>query len=142
MSICCLKKEYVNFENVFSKVSFDSLPEHKQWDYMIKLVPDTEPSSCKVYSLAPQEHGTWADHDKKAATAAARKAAQKKRERRRKSKKTSEEDNLHAGGVDEDNKSALHCVDENDGSAPHHVDRDNRSAPPHGHLKSAYFSEY
>ncbi|KNZ73983.1 hypothetical protein J132_08877 [Termitomyces sp. J132] len=44
-----------NFEDMFSKASFDSLPECKQWDYAIELIPDTEPSSCKVYSLVPHE---------------------------------------------------------------------------------------
>ncbi|KAG6882229.1 hypothetical protein C0995_015378, partial [Termitomyces sp. Mi166 len=36
-----------NFEDVFSKALFDSLLEHKQWDHVIELVPDAEPSSCK-----------------------------------------------------------------------------------------------
>ncbi|KAG5723404.1 hypothetical protein E4T56_gene14126 [Termitomyces sp. T112] len=44
-----------DFEDVFSKASFDSLPEHKQWDHAIELIPDAEPSSCKVYPLAPCE---------------------------------------------------------------------------------------
>ena len=44
-----------DFEDVFSKASFDSLPEHKQWDYTIELTPNAEPSSCKVYPLSPRE---------------------------------------------------------------------------------------
>ncbi|KAG5725697.1 hypothetical protein E4T56_gene7297 [Termitomyces sp. T112] len=40
-----------DFEDVSSKASFDSLPEHKQWDHAIELIPDAEPSSCKVYPL-------------------------------------------------------------------------------------------
>ncbi|KAG5726363.1 hypothetical protein E4T56_gene18924 [Termitomyces sp. T112] len=44
-----------DFEDVFSKASFDSLPEHKQWDHAMELIPDAEPSSCKVYPLAPHE---------------------------------------------------------------------------------------
>ncbi|KNZ73012.1 hypothetical protein J132_01449 [Termitomyces sp. J132] len=44
-----------DFENVFSKASFDLLPERKQWDYAIELIPDAEPSSYKVYPLAPHE---------------------------------------------------------------------------------------
>jgi hypothetical protein len=27
------------FSDIFSKKSFNTLPEHKQWDYAIKLVP-------------------------------------------------------------------------------------------------------
>ncbi|KAG5718729.1 hypothetical protein E4T56_gene2675 [Termitomyces sp. T112] len=41
-----------DFEDVFSKASFDSLLECKQWDHAIELIPDAEPSSCKVYPLA------------------------------------------------------------------------------------------
>ncbi|KNZ71641.1 hypothetical protein J132_08005 [Termitomyces sp. J132] len=44
-----------DFENVFSQASFNSLPEHKQWDHVIELIPDAEPSSYKVYPLAPHE---------------------------------------------------------------------------------------
>ncbi|KAG6860231.1 hypothetical protein C0995_013904, partial [Termitomyces sp. Mi166 len=36
-----------DFEDVFSKALFDSLPEHKQWDHAIELVLDAEPFSCK-----------------------------------------------------------------------------------------------
>ncbi|KAG5716866.1 hypothetical protein E4T56_gene3379 [Termitomyces sp. T112] len=44
-----------DFEDVFSKASFDSLLEHKQWDHAIELIPDAEPSSCNIYPLAPHE---------------------------------------------------------------------------------------
>ena len=44
-----------NFEDVFSKASFDSLPERKQWDHAIELLPDLKPANCKVYPLAPKE---------------------------------------------------------------------------------------
>ncbi|KAG5716253.1 hypothetical protein E4T56_gene10843 [Termitomyces sp. T112] len=43
------------FEDLFSKASFDLLPEHKRWDHAIELLLDSTPSSCKVYSLAPRE---------------------------------------------------------------------------------------
>ncbi|KNZ74467.1 hypothetical protein J132_06846, partial [Termitomyces sp. J132] len=43
------------FEDMFSKASFDSLPECKRWDHAIKLLPDSAPSSCKVYPLMPRE---------------------------------------------------------------------------------------
>ncbi|KAG5727577.1 hypothetical protein E4T56_gene12357 [Termitomyces sp. T112] len=33
----------------------DSLLEHKQWDHAIELLPNSTPSSCKVYPLAPKE---------------------------------------------------------------------------------------
>ena len=44
-----------NFEDIFSKTSFDSLLEHKQWDHTIELVPDAEPLNCKVYPLTSKE---------------------------------------------------------------------------------------
>ncbi|KAG5730453.1 hypothetical protein E4T56_gene15229 [Termitomyces sp. T112] len=43
------------FEDVFSKALFDSLSKHKRWDHAIDLLPDSTPSSCKVYSLAPRK---------------------------------------------------------------------------------------
>ncbi|KNZ79231.1 hypothetical protein J132_03706, partial [Termitomyces sp. J132] len=46
-----------NFEDVFSKVSFDSLLECKQWDHAIELIldADAESYSCKVYLFAPHK---------------------------------------------------------------------------------------
>ena len=43
------------FESVFSKDSFDVLPESKPWDHAIELIPGAKPSGCKVYPLAPSE---------------------------------------------------------------------------------------
>ena len=43
------------FEDVFSKESFDSLPVRKPWDHVIELTPGATPSSCKVYPLSPEE---------------------------------------------------------------------------------------
>jgi hypothetical protein len=40
---------------VFSKESFDNLPEPKPWDHAIELVAEAKPRSCKVYPLAPSE---------------------------------------------------------------------------------------
>lgn len=44
-----------DFEDVFSKASFDSLPEHKKWDHAIELIPQAVSRSCKVYPLSPNE---------------------------------------------------------------------------------------
>jgi len=41
------------FESVFAKKDFDILPEHRQWDHAIELVPGLEPKSSKVYPLSP-----------------------------------------------------------------------------------------
>ena len=43
------------FDSVFSKESFNVLPEPKPWDNAIELVPDGKTSSCKVYPLSPSE---------------------------------------------------------------------------------------
>jgi len=43
------------FESVFAKKDFDVLPEHRQWDYAIELIPGVEPKLSKVYPLSPVE---------------------------------------------------------------------------------------
>jgi len=43
------------FESVFAKEDFDILPEHRQWDHAIELIPGSEPKSLKVYPLSPVE---------------------------------------------------------------------------------------
>jgi len=40
------------FESVFAKEDFDILPEHRQWDHAIELIPGLEPKSSKVYPLS------------------------------------------------------------------------------------------
>ena len=47
-----------DFEDVFSKVSFDRLPDRKVWDHAIELEPGSKPSNTKVYPLLPNEHTT------------------------------------------------------------------------------------
>ncbi|KAG5349615.1 hypothetical protein C0989_002740 [Termitomyces sp. Mn162] len=43
------------FKDVSSKASFNLLPKCKQWDYAINLLPNSMPTSCKVYLLVPRE---------------------------------------------------------------------------------------
>jgi len=43
------------FESIFAKEDFNILPEHRQWDHAIKLIPGLEPKSLKVYPLSPVE---------------------------------------------------------------------------------------
>ena len=43
------------FADMFTKESFDTLPERKQWDHTIELVPDTKLSNCKVYPMSVAE---------------------------------------------------------------------------------------
>src|SRR6267142_2705854 len=48
-------KPYQEFKDVFAKESFDELPDRKKWDHAIKLIPDAQMFSTKVYPLAPVE---------------------------------------------------------------------------------------
>jgi len=40
------------FESMFAKEDFDILLEHRQWDYVIKLIPGSAPKLSKVYPLS------------------------------------------------------------------------------------------
>jgi hypothetical protein len=44
-----------DFDDVFAKESFDSLPEQRTWDHTIELKPGAKPSACKVYPLVPSK---------------------------------------------------------------------------------------
>ena len=46
---------YHFFWDIFSKESFDELPEQKQWDHAIELIPGSQPFSTKVYPMSPIE---------------------------------------------------------------------------------------
>ncbi|EEB96985.1 hypothetical protein MPER_03786, partial [Moniliophthora perniciosa FA553] len=41
-------KQFWEYEDVFSKESFDHLPEHRPWDHAIELIPGPLPSATKV----------------------------------------------------------------------------------------------
>jgi RNase H-like domain found in reverse transcriptase/Reverse transcriptase (RNA-dependent DNA polymerase)/Integrase zinc binding domain/Chromo (CHRromatin Organisation MOdifier) domain len=43
------------FQDIFAKESFDALPERKQWDHAIELVPDPKLANCKVYPMSVSE---------------------------------------------------------------------------------------
>src|ERR1700761_8604882 len=43
------------FTSVFSKTSFDVLPDSREWDHAVELIPGSKASSCKVYPLSPTE---------------------------------------------------------------------------------------
>ena len=46
---------FCDFQDVFSKESFNILPNPKPWDHAIELIPGEKPSGCKVYPLSPAE---------------------------------------------------------------------------------------
>jgi len=46
-------KLYQEFQDVFTKESFDELPDWKQWDHAIELILDAHNFSTKVYPQAP-----------------------------------------------------------------------------------------
>ena len=47
-----LPKWVADFDNVFNRESFDSLPDRRSWDHAIELVPDAKPANCKVYLIS------------------------------------------------------------------------------------------
>jgi transposase InsO family protein len=47
--------QFHDFEDVFSKVSFDALPDRKPWDHAIELEFGAKAASTKVYPLSPNE---------------------------------------------------------------------------------------
>ena len=48
--------EYLSeFNSVLAKESFDALPEPREWDHAIELVPGSNSVSCKIYPLSPSE---------------------------------------------------------------------------------------
>ena len=50
-----LPEHFYDYLDVFSKESFDVLPNRKPWDHAIELIPNSKPANCKVYPLAPNE---------------------------------------------------------------------------------------
>jgi len=46
---------YHDFANIFSKESFNSLPECCPWDHAIELTPGDHTIDCKVYNLSMEE---------------------------------------------------------------------------------------
>ena len=52
----CLKdivpKPYQEFKDIYAKEAFNDLLDWKKWDHTIKLVPDSQVFSTKVYPLA------------------------------------------------------------------------------------------
>jgi len=48
--------EYLKeFDSVFSKESFDALPESKKWDHVVELISGEKAYNCKGYPLALTE---------------------------------------------------------------------------------------
>ena len=48
--------EYLKeFTSEFSKQLFDTLPEPKEWDHVVELIPGSKPTGCKIYPLLPME---------------------------------------------------------------------------------------
>ena len=40
------------FTSVFSKQTFDVLPEPREWDHAVEIIPGSKPMGCKVYPLS------------------------------------------------------------------------------------------
>jgi hypothetical protein len=48
-------KSLHDFEDVFNKESFDTLPEQQKWDHAIELESDPKPGFHKVYPMSLEE---------------------------------------------------------------------------------------
>ncbi len=49
-------EHYHSFRDLFSKESFDELPERRTWDHAIELIPNAKSTlDCKVYPLNRNE---------------------------------------------------------------------------------------
>ena len=46
-------KPYQEFQDVFPKEAFDELPNWKQRDHAIELIPNASNFSTKIYTLSP-----------------------------------------------------------------------------------------
>src|ERR1700761_5251529 len=40
---------------MFSKQTFDVLPEPREWDHAVEIIPGSKLTGCKVYPLSPTE---------------------------------------------------------------------------------------
>jgi hypothetical protein len=47
--------QYRDYDEVFLKESFDSLPEHRLWDHAIEIIPDAKIPNRKLYPLSIEE---------------------------------------------------------------------------------------
>ena len=48
--------EYLKeFTSVFSKQLFETLPEPKEWDHAVELIPGSKLTGCKIHPLSPTE---------------------------------------------------------------------------------------
>jgi hypothetical protein len=47
--------EYHDYDKVFAKESFDSLPKHQLWDHAIEIIPDAKIPNRKLYPLSIEE---------------------------------------------------------------------------------------
>ena len=60
MEAVTLVPEYLKeFTLVFSKQTFNVLPEPKEWDHAMELIPRSKPSGCKIYPLSVRATGDW-----------------------------------------------------------------------------------
>ncbi|EGN97777.1 hypothetical protein SERLA73DRAFT_24799, partial [Serpula lacrymans var. lacrymans S7.3] len=48
-------KHLHQYKDVFDKKEFDTLPERRQWDHAIELIPGDHSLDCKIYPLARGE---------------------------------------------------------------------------------------
>ena len=42
---------YLEYQDIFDKTNFNTIPDRHPWDHAIELTPDFEPVDCSVYPL-------------------------------------------------------------------------------------------
>ena len=50
-----LPPHYLEYQEVFEKKDFNTLPERQPWDHVIEMTPDCKSADCKVYPLTGDE---------------------------------------------------------------------------------------
>ena len=50
-----ISSQYRDYDEVFAKESFDSLPEHRLWDHAIEIIPDAKIPNRTLYPLSIEE---------------------------------------------------------------------------------------
>src|SRR5882724_11920475 len=60
---------YQYFKDVFTKESFDKLPDQKKWDHTIELIPNAQIFSNKVYPCPQLNRSSWMTSSKRTSKA-------------------------------------------------------------------------
>lgn len=68
-STVTLPKEYIDFQDIFSKEKATALSPHQSWDCAIELLPNAMPPKSCLYPLSPPEKKAMEEYIEEALTA-------------------------------------------------------------------------